>query len=592
MFFYPAVLQRHSGCFSIIWLVATKGIKVPRKDFLKVNVIRTCDDIMDYVLERVPPPQPGLPRPRFSLYLSSQLQYGVIVVFHRQCAILLDEIQYIVTKLLKKRSSQNIDIKDSRSHLVLPDVLSMMEEAEAALDPLFGVMQDVMPSPRTLLEMNWEYQREASPEHPERHSPVTSELGSGITASQESITMREPEPVAFPAPEFEGAELDDHPPDILDMLLAQTDDFPEEEPVMPREAVTPEEPERELEREADEGDHEKELTKEPTPSSIELQPTTTSSEDVTLLPQEEPGPRIDWMTPISTPSARSSTQAAEGRRRLIRSLGLEDLSPPVTPIRRRRRRRQLIFFDPETQLSEEVQQQQLNNPLIETRAPDYLPPSHLRMPSAAQLFNNPCCAFLPEEIQVLWRQAANITPILGLNLQVGERGIESTDSEREREQEMMEAAEREERRLSPEEILKLAAEAEMFEISAQGSLPLEASDQKDVSREMSPMYTPEKEGSTVSRSVSALQGIPEAEQELPQQTTPESEGLLPELPEHELVIFQSLLPPDVDRRTVSNIFLRLLGHLSSRKVRAVQHEPYGDIIISPGANSSEVHLSP
>lgn len=44
---------------------------------------------MNYVLERVPPPRPGLPRPRFSLYLSSQLQYGVIVVYHRQCAILL-----------------------------------------------------------------------------------------------------------------------------------------------------------------------------------------------------------------------------------------------------------------------------------------------------------------------------------------------------------------------------------------------------------------------------------------------------------------------------------------------------------------------
>lgn len=46
---------------------------------------------MDYVLEQVPPPQPGLPRPRFSLYLSSQLQYGVVVVFHRQCGILLGE---------------------------------------------------------------------------------------------------------------------------------------------------------------------------------------------------------------------------------------------------------------------------------------------------------------------------------------------------------------------------------------------------------------------------------------------------------------------------------------------------------------------
>lgn len=46
---------------------------------------------MNYVLEQVPPPRPGLPRPRFSLYLSSQLQFGVVVVYHRQCAILLGE---------------------------------------------------------------------------------------------------------------------------------------------------------------------------------------------------------------------------------------------------------------------------------------------------------------------------------------------------------------------------------------------------------------------------------------------------------------------------------------------------------------------
>lgn len=50
------------------------------------------DDIMSYVLQRVPPPQPGLPRPRFSLYLSSLLQYGVILVYHRQCALLLRKL--------------------------------------------------------------------------------------------------------------------------------------------------------------------------------------------------------------------------------------------------------------------------------------------------------------------------------------------------------------------------------------------------------------------------------------------------------------------------------------------------------------------
>lgn len=46
---------------------------------------------MDYVTGRVPPPQPGLPRPRFSLFLSSKLQYGVVLVFHKQCTFQLGE---------------------------------------------------------------------------------------------------------------------------------------------------------------------------------------------------------------------------------------------------------------------------------------------------------------------------------------------------------------------------------------------------------------------------------------------------------------------------------------------------------------------
>lgn len=40
--------------------------------------------------------------------------------------------------------------------------------------------------------------------------------------------------------------------------------------------------------------------------------------------------------------------------------------------------------------------------------------------------------------------------------------------------------------------------------------------------------------------------------------------LLLDFPEHEEapVLFQSLLPPEVDRRTVSNVFQRLLGKAS------------------------------
>lgn len=63
---------------------------------------------------------------------------------------------------------------------------------------------------------------------------------------------------------------------------------------------------------------------------------------------------------------------------------------------------------------------------------------------------------MPEVVEFLWKQAANITPVSGSDLQVGERGPESTDSEKEREREMVEPAEREEERLElgPREVWK------------------------------------------------------------------------------------------------------------------------------------------
>ncbi|XP_045900242.1 meiotic recombination protein REC8 homolog isoform X1 [Micropterus dolomieu] len=564
MFYYPTVLKRHSGCFSTIWLVATKGIRVPRRDFLKVNVTSTCDDIMNYVLERVPPPRPGLPRPRFSLYLSSQLQYGVIVVYHRQCAILLEELQSIVGRLVKQKTSQKIDMDDSsRQPLDFPDALSLLEETEGAPDPLFGVMfmPDATSSPNTLIKMGQDYLRETSPEHPGLASPAAAALEIGITASPDTITLRDTEPVAIPVAEFEGEELADEHPDTIDFLLDQTDHFPEGD--------------LEILREGGEGDLEKERTKELTGSTIELQPTTLSSEDAMLLPQEEPGlsveepgPPTDQLTPVSVPAIPYPPPAAKERERP--TLELEDLPSPEVKTRKRRKR-QLIFFDPETQLSQEVLQQWIDNPLTETRRPLLPTPSSHRMLPAAELLNNPC-TLLPKDVQFLWRRAATITAISGPDLQFGQRGTESSDSEKERQREMIEATEREEarRELSPKEVPRDLAESEAFDISGQGSLPLEGSYLKEVPREISPMYTPEREGSTVSRSVSVLQDIPEVVDEFL-----ESPGLLPELPRHEAapVLFHSLLPPEVDRRTVSNTFQRLLGEASVSVISISSHQP-------------------
>ncbi|XP_054903513.1 meiotic recombination protein REC8 homolog [Poeciliopsis prolifica] len=571
MFYYPAVLNRRSGCFSTIWLVATKGIKVPRRDFLKVNVKRTCDDIMNYVLEKVAPPQPGLPPPRFSLYLSSQLQYGVVLVYHRQCTIFLEELRSILGQLLKQRSSGKTDLSvKSKSAAVLPDALVLMEDTEGAPDPLFGQMllQDTLPSPTQLMQMNWETLQESFPEHQERSSSATSaspHLENGISASPESITLSEPVPTAAPAPEFDEEDFNDYLPETLDLLLDQPDHFQEGGLEQTR---------GEMRRE------EREKTKKMTPSISDLQPPTVSGSPE-LLPVEEPGPseKRDQVTPVSAPGVPSPPSAAQRQRRCPESEVQKEV--------KKRRRRQLVFFDPETQLSETEQQEQIEDPLTETRAMAMAPPPSHRVIPAAELLSNPC-SFLPEEILSLWRRAAVITALSGPDLQVGDRGPESTDSERGREGEGMQEAAAEDQRDGEIsiEVQKGMEESELMRISAPS---LEGLDQRETSRDISPLYTSEREGSTISM---VLQDIPEAVDERTEELAVESPRLLPELAdfENEPVLFQSVLPSGASRRTVSCMFQRLLENLSSQRISAEQEEPYRDIVILPGPRYEELDL--
>ncbi|KAG9334322.1 hypothetical protein JZ751_008304 [Albula glossodonta] len=199
MFYYPNVLQHRTGCFSTI-----------------------CNDIMDYVLVRVAPLQPGLPRPRFSLYLSAQLQYGVVIIYHRQCAILLEDIQHTIDRLLRSMKQLKIDLVESDRPILIPDCLSAMEESEWAQDPFFGVMG--LPSPSTFIQ-RWKLAEEVSPPRPLVRIPETPPK-DGISASPELITLPEMEPAASPAPEFEGVELPEVTARHIEMLMEQEDQFP------------------------------------------------------------------------------------------------------------------------------------------------------------------------------------------------------------------------------------------------------------------------------------------------------------------------------------------------------------------------------
>lgn len=150
MFYYPTVLQRHTGCFATIWLAATRGSRLVKREYLQVNVVKTCEEILNYVLVRVQPPQAGLPRPRFSLYLSAQLQIGVIRVYSQQCRYLVEDIQHILERLHRAQLQIRIDmVETDLPSLLLPSRLAMMETLEDAPDPFFGMMSvdPRLPSP-------------------------------------------------------------------------------------------------------------------------------------------------------------------------------------------------------------------------------------------------------------------------------------------------------------------------------------------------------------------------------------------------------------------------------------------------------------
>ncbi|KAK9979734.1 hypothetical protein ABG768_013148 [Culter alburnus] len=549
MFFYPTVLNHRTGCFATIWLAATKGRKISRRDMLKVNVQRTCNDIMDYVLVRVPPPVSGLPRPRFSLYLSSQLQYGVVLVYHRQCEFLLEDTQGAIDKLLRLNRKANIDLMDEetrQSHMI-PDAVALFDETEGARDPFFGVMECGygLPSPSSYIQR----MEGVLPEHvPPTREPTPP--SDGITASQESITLTEREPVIMPEPEFEGADLQES--DMIELLLEQPDHFLEREderqPEIDREREQIEietEEDRELrmpdereqieieteedreprmpdEREQERAALERETARDLTTSvSLDLaQITGASSQEVVLLPEEDLGLPMEMpvleereKTPISVsvpipspPPAEEEEMAVEPERERVVRERSPHLEPavvrPESPKEQRKRRRQLLFIDEQIQISQEEMRARIDDVETETRPLAALIKPPLKKRGAKELLGNPCLS-LPPEILALWKQAAVVKPIppsrQRWEVPVAEE-IPETEEER------PEPAEREEEReLSSKEIPREMVESDLLQQETPASLVILETPDKD----FSPLETPEMRRSPVPEIQFGLEDIPE-----------------------------------------------------------------------------------
>ncbi|KAF0028242.1 hypothetical protein F2P81_019329 [Scophthalmus maximus] len=536
MFYYPNVLHRQSGCFSTIWLAATRGIRVTRRELLRVNVKRTCGDILSYVTAQVPPSQPNLPWPRFSLYLSSQLQYGVVVVYHSQCRFLLEEIQQTIDRLLRAKICTRIDMAESdRLVLNVPDSLNMMEEAEGAQDPFFGLMQ-------------------------------SHQLLSPYKIHQ------------F----FEGEDLPEVTAREIDMLIGQPDQFDQGVCVfcvwtfitVYHKDCTKVEEQRTRERT-------REL--EGAMSSFDqLNKTALGAErDSVYLLDEGLGQPVVVplvavaleMTPqhVAMPTPPSGASGTEGDQE---NIAIRPLRKPAG-----RRRRQLVFADPQVQMSDGALKDQIENPLTETLDLSEVLldlPSSTKRATPAQLFNAPCGCLPHADLQLLWKQCALLTvlPAQGgkrsEEMEEGEEEAEGARGESEQEREIL----RTERRHS-----------DMKQISTALDVILDISKEDKSGSEL---ITPIGRWSPPEDTQPLMEPIAEENIEMPEAPTDtESRDMLSwissNLQRFAGVTFDSLLPPEADRTTAAHTLYKLLELLSARQLTVRQTEPFSQMTISAAA---------
>ncbi|XP_065796219.1 meiotic recombination protein REC8 homolog [Muntiacus reevesi] len=573
MFYYPNVLQRHTGCFATIWLAATRGTRLVKREYLKVNVVKTCEEILNYVLVRVEPPLPGAPRPRFSLYLSAQLQIGVIRVYSQQCQYLVEDIQHILERLHRAQLQIRIDMVEAElPSLLLPDHLARMETLEDAPDPFFGMMSvdPMLPDPFDIPQVRYLLEAVTPEKVPEEIPPEVP--AERIRVTPEAITIKEAEPIRMLRIEGE-RELPEVSRRELELLIAEED-----------EAILLEE--RRLEFKEEPWAPEAEITVPP-PSPAALVGVEEAAEPLpsrVLAPEELK--LVGWEPEVPLPEV---TPPPELRLPPI-PVSPELRRPPVAPPPRgppaRRRRRQLLFWDEETQISQKEFQEQMQTRAHCRECPMVQPPERM-IRSPAELFRNPTYSgWLPPELLAFWTHCAQPPP----------RALRRRLPEELEEAEREAAAEEERRKAetpSDIEVLREALEPS-GPLMVSSELSLEAAEEEKSRISLVP---PEERWPWVEAEqpeVPALPVVPELPEvpvELPVELPPEPELLSPEAV-HRAVArelqanrepdFNSLVPPLSPRRMAARVFYLLLVLAAQEILRVKQEEPYGRLLIQPG----------
>ncbi|XP_076104139.1 meiotic recombination protein REC8 homolog [Mytilus galloprovincialis] len=405
MFYHQSILQRRGGKFGTVWLAATKIDQLKRRDFSAVDIKRTCDDILDYILVRIMPKKQGSGHPRFSLYLSSQLMYGVIRVFKRQNEYLLDDVTNFFCKMrIAVANLEEIDLK----------AMNRQEQLACDLDdlcadnPWFGVLQmdaaDLLKSPQIPDMEMWRIESSlAIPRSPLMSPPLRLAHPS---TPQISIT----EPMLKPdmaSPHTVSSKEEITIPDI-DMTIFQDIQFQPEHDLPPFDGklvdIILEEP---LPGDLQMG---KFLSPVKVPQYEEMQQDLVqgllSPKERTPMTKPDKSSVPERRAPVLSPGVTPMPQPEEPvlRPRRARASFTLQLSP-VPPSPRRQRKRRHLCIDAQCQILKDQLKQNFTN--REDIMRTFVLPD-LKKSSVQDLFNNPgrpAMARQPQLLQ-LWRRNA------------------------------------------------------------------------------------------------------------------------------------------------------------------------------------------
>ncbi|KAL8177178.1 UNVERIFIED_CONTAM: hypothetical protein K2H54_042907 [Gekko kuhli] len=539
MFYYPNVLQRHTGCFATIWLAATGATRLLKREYLKVNIPQTCEEIIAFILVQVPPIVPGAPRPRFSLYLSAQLQYGVVRVYSRQCQYLADEIQQILERLNRVQQQIRIDLTDLEQPMLLPDQLTLMETLEEAPDPFFGVMVHALPSPAYIPHVRGILEAPTPEKSPLTRSPQppTPYRRAGelhMAVSPGDITLKEAEPITLLQIEGE-QDLPEITVREIDMLVEQErfvvsgDEGP---PPLP--TVSP------RKRRAEEESMEEVRKREPSvflglspPARTEEEPSAAREMEVVL--EEETRSLVEApLVPLEITPPK---------------LGLvpSPVSPPISPKRQ---------------------------PPLSPEEAVLLPAKRLRTP--AELLGAPTHGWMHPTLRGLWTRCANLQRVDYTRRRAREEEAWRREEEEQRPAEVP----------SEVEVLREAEEASVPTLAGSSEISLESTEE-----ELRPSLVATEERVLTEPEEVMLPVVPELPEisfELPLDKdmltlTDVRRLVAAKLQQFGETEFEQLVPPSTSRAVASRFFYMCLVLAGSHYFRLEQAEPFGRIRIKPGA---------